>query len=76
MIYLDRKMPKDCFDCPCLQTFTRVPNGTTHTKYWIRLCAAQNRIIFQFMCKDKDVIGDIPNEWINFTKPTWCPWKE
>lgn len=65
MIALDIKMPHRCMDnCPCLQTITTV-NGKM-----ARLCAAYDFAII-YMC---DETKNPPDEWMNFKKPSWCPW--
>lgn len=69
MIALNRKMPQDCMNlCPCLQTVTALDEN--HKPVMARLCAAYNFAII-YMCDETD---NPPDEWMNFKKPSWCPW--
>ena len=68
MIALNRKMPRNCMDsCPCLQT-VMLKNKRGEEAIG-RFCVAAGKIIYY--C---DVSDNPPDEWVNFKKPSWCPW--
>ena len=71
MIALNREMPSHCLSrCPCLQTVTMTDESGK--RLMARLCAAYNFAII-YMC---DETKNPPDEWMNFKKPSWCPWIE
>lgn len=71
MIALNRKMPKDCFDCPCMQTYAIEEENIQHL---IRYCAAAKQNMVSIEWK---LFEPLPYEtWMNWSKPKWCPWQE
>lgn len=67
MVQLNIPMPKQCLDgnCPCLATLV-LEND------FIRACqAAHLRIIYH--CERSN---PLPDGWVNFKKPEWCPLRE
>lgn len=73
MIALDRNMPKDCFACPCMQTFTIDKENIQNVQYLIRYCAAAKQ---EMVTIEWNTSENIPDVWMNWSKPKWCPWKE
>ena len=72
MIALNRKMPKDCFDCPCMQTYAI--EEEENIQYLIRYCAAAKQNMVSIKWK---TFEPLPYEaWTNWSKPKWCPWQE
>lgn len=68
MIGLDREMPQSCLLCPCLYTLKL-------DKVCLRCCnAAGLRQIIEPLFYDKE--KKVPDWWMNFPKPEWCPWVE
>lgn len=73
MIALNRRMPKNCLDCPCLLTFGNIPDGESKETYAARFCAASHREL----CIYKEIKDfPLPDSFYNFSKPKWCPWQE
>lgn len=73
MIALNRQMPQNCFECPCLQTYAIDSDENPYIQYLLRQCAARG----QTMVTIKWSIGThAPDEWTNWSKPEWCPWIE
>jgi len=73
MIALNRKMPQTCFECPCMQTLCIDKENIQNVQYLIRYCAAakQEMVVIEW-----DTSESIPDVWMNWSKPKWCPWKE
>ena len=73
MIALNRRMPQVCLECPCMQTYAIDKENIKNVQYLIRYCAAakQEMVIIEW-----DTSESIPNVWMNWSKPKWCPWKE
>lgn len=68
MIGLDREMPQSCLSCPCLYTINL--KGVS-----LRCCnAAGMQQIIEPLFYDKE--KSVPDWWMNFEKPDWCPWVE
>lgn len=73
MIALNREMPKTCFDCPCLATFAINKENTQNIQYLIRHCqAARQDMVFI----EWNISEAIPDVWMNWNKPKWCPWQK
>lgn len=45
MIALNRKMPQNCLDCPCLWTFGNIHDENLKETYAVRFCAASHQDI-------------------------------
>lgn len=73
MIALDRNLPRTCFECPCLATFAIDKENIPNVQYLIRNCEAakQEMVVIEW-----DKTESVPDVWMNWTKPKWCPWKE
>lgn len=73
MIALNRRMPQTCLECPCMQTFTIDKENIQNVQYLIRHCAAakQEMVVIEW-----DTSESIPDVWMNWSKPKWCPWQE
>lgn len=73
MIALNRKMPKTCFECPCMATFAINKENIQNVQYLIRYCQAakQEMVVIEW-----DTSESIPDVWMNWSKPKWCPWQE
>lgn len=73
MIALNRKMPQTCLECPCMQTLCIDKENIQNVQYLIRYCAAakQEMVVIEW-----DTSESIPDVWMNWSKPKWCPWKE
>lgn len=71
MIALNRGMPTNCLDCPCLQTLMFSEGGE---EIWARLCAAMGKTIFVTTYEEYNSNEKIQMDWIHFSKPTHCPW--
>lgn len=73
MIALDRNMPKDCFACPCMQTLCIDKENIQNVQYLIRHCAAakQEMVVIEWNTSES-----VPDVWMNWPKPKWCPWQE
>ena len=73
MIALNRKMPQNCLDCPCLATFAIDKENIQNIQYLIRYCqAARQDMVFI----EWDTSKITPDIWMNWSKPKWCPWQE
>ena len=70
MIALNREMPKNCLECPCLQTLI-IPEGST--EYWIRYCAAGDFSMYVITSDEYNNNEDIRLKWFHFLKPEKCP---
>ena len=70
MIALERDMPRHCLrdNCPCMQTITA--EDEHGRKVMARLCMAHGGAIL-YVC---DLTDNPPEEWMEFKKPSWCPW--
>ena len=73
MIALNRKMPQTCFDCPCMQTLCIDKEEERNIEYLIRYCAAANK---EMVILEQNIYDKIPDVWMNWPKPKWCPWQE
>lgn len=73
MIALNRRMPQTCFDCPCMATFAINKENIQNVQYLIRHCQAvkQDMVFIEW-----DTSKSIPDVWMNWKKPKWCPWQE
>lgn len=74
MIALDRDLPLSCFNCPCLETL-RLSLPEEKKMQLFRICKARSRqdIIKSIIYSKGD---ELPQDWMNFPIPEWCPWKE
>lgn len=71
MIALDREMPKTCFNCPCFVTYVLDKENIPNVQYLIRFCEAAKQ---ELVVLEWDKSETIPDVWMNFSKPKWCPW--
>lgn len=73
MIVLNRKMPRTCFECPCMATFAINKENIQNVQYLIRHCQAakQDMVFIEWNTSE-----NIPDVWMNWSKPKWCPWQE
>jgi len=71
MIALDREIPKTCFNCPCFATYTIDKENIPNIQYLIRFCEAAKQ---ELVVLEWDKSETIPDVWMNFSKPNWCPW--
>lgn len=73
MIALNRRMPQTCLECPCMQTLCIDKENIQNIQYLIRHCAAakQEMVVIEW-----DTSESIPDVWMNWEKPKWCPWQE
>lgn len=73
MIALNRKMPQTCLECPCMQTLCIDKENIQNVQYLIRYCAAakQEMVVIEW-----DTSKSVPNVWMNWSKPKWCPWQK
>lgn len=71
MIALNRPMPRDCFECPCMETLCIDKENVQNVQYLIRYCAAtkQEMVVIEW-----DTSESVPDVWTNWEKPKWCPW--
>ena len=72
MIALNRGMPQNCLDCPCMQTICMDKEEDYNIKYLIRYCAAAKQ---EMVILEQNVHDKIPDVWMNWNKPKWCPWQ-
>ena len=73
MIALNRNLPKTCFNCPCFTTYVLDKENILNVQYLVRFCeAAKQELVVLEWNKSKT----IPDVWMNFSKPKWCPWQE
>lgn len=73
MIALNREMPKICFNCPCFTTYVLDKEKFPNVQYLVRFCEAAKQ---ELVVLEWDKSETIPDVWMNFTKPKWCPWQE
>lgn len=73
MIALNRKMPKNCFNCPCFATYVLDKENIPNVQYLVRFCEAAKQ---ELVVLEWDKSETIPDVWMNFLKPKWCPWQE
>ena len=73
MIALNRKLPKDCFNCPCFATYVLDKENVPNVQYLVRFCEATKQ---ELVVLEWDKSETIPDVWMNFSKPKWCPWQE
>lgn len=73
MIALNRKLPKDCFKCPCFATYVLDKENVPNVQYLVRFCEAAKQ---ELVVLEWDKSETIPDVWMNFSKPKWCPWQE
>ena len=73
MIALNRKMPLNCFDCPCMATYAIDNEKIKNVQHLIRYCAAAKQ---EMVFIEWNKIETIPEVWMNWSKPKWCPWQE
>lgn len=69
MIALNRKMPKNCLECPCLQTYV-IPESV---EYMVRYCAAGDFSMYVTTSDEYNNNEDIRLKWIHFPKSKNCP---
>ena len=71
MIALNRGMPQNCLDCPCMQTYAI--EEKENTQHLIRYCAAAKQEMISIEWK---IFEPLPyGTWMNWPKPKWCPWQ-
>ena len=67
MIALNREMPENCLECPCMGTYA-------DEKYMFRICHGNYITIYQTTRAKYDENKNIQQEWMNLPRPEWCPW--
>lgn len=67
MIALNREMPQDCLDCPCLGTYD-IENRL------MRICHANFKNIYQTTFDEYENNEEVQRKWMVLTRPEWCPW--
>ncbi len=65
MIALNMEMPRHCLDCLCMGTFIFEKDNLA-----ARVCMASSVGIL-YKCKLDEAVS---NEWMDFPKPSNCPW--
>lgn len=73
MIALNRGMPENCFDCPCMATYAIDNEKIKNVQYLIRFCAAAKQ---EMVSIEWNKTETIPEVWMNWAKPKWCPWQK
>ena len=74
MIALNRSMPKSCLECPCMQTHSIDDDYRPEVIHLMRLCAAEGKQMVHVKWYPES--KHLPDNWINWERPEWCPWRE
>ena len=72
MIALNREMPKNCLECPCMGTYDIL--NDKNEMYMLRICHGNYMTIYQTTRAQYDENKDIQQEWASLPRPEWCPW--